>query len=58
MELTLYQQIQELKERYFPKDIEKTEDLIKGLEKAAGEGEIMIPKPKRKNEFPKILSEI
>lgn len=56
MELTLFQQIQELKERYFPKDIEKTEELIKGMEKAAGEGELMIAKPKRKNEFPKILS--
>ena len=56
MELTLFQQIQELKERYFPKDIEKTEELIKGMEKSAGEGELMIAKPKRKNEFPKILS--
>jgi hypothetical protein len=33
-EQTLPEQIQELKERYFPKDIEKTEELVKELEKA------------------------
>lgn len=56
-ELTLPQQIQELKQKYFPKDAEKTDQLLQGLEKAALEGDLQ-GKPRRKNEFPKILSEI
>lgn len=57
-ELSLPQQIQELKERYFPKDIEKTEEVIKGMDKAVGESDSALSKHKRKNEAPKILSEI
>lgn len=57
-EVTLEQQIQELKEKYFPKDIEKTEDLAKRLEKAEASAEGIVANHKRKNEFPKILSEI
>lgn len=58
-QLSLPQQIQELKERYFPKDIiEKTEEVIKGMDKAVGESDGALSKHKRKNEAPKILSEI
>lgn len=57
-EVSVDEQIQELKLKYFPKDIEKSAELGKKWEKTAeleGDG---VAKYKRKNEFPKILSEI
>jgi len=56
-EITLGQQIQDLKEKYFSKDIDKCTWIEKKVDKVEVE-DAANTKHKRKNEFPKILSEI